>query len=138
MDTIMNGRADVFRTIAADVANHIGAQLVLSIGDRLDPKQIGPVPSNAIIVNQAPQLELLKRASSSVVGIQFGRANLTRKLGSRLADGQNRVNLLWTTFCHDIFFVYFEPHERTARAARPRRCGACFRHLDVNEQPQIQ
>jgi hypothetical protein len=24
-----------------------------SIGDRLDPKQIGPVPSNAIIVNQA-------------------------------------------------------------------------------------
>jgi hypothetical protein len=53
MGTIMNGRADVFRTIAASVANHRGTQLVLSIGDRLDPKQIGPVPSNAIIVNQA-------------------------------------------------------------------------------------
>jgi zeaxanthin glucosyltransferase len=63
MGTIMNGRADVFRTIAAGVANHRGTQLVLSIGDRLDPKQIGPVPSNVIIVNQAPQLELLKRAS---------------------------------------------------------------------------
>jgi len=63
MGTIMNGRPDVFRTIAAGVANHRGTQLVLSIGDRLDPKQIGPVPSNAIIVNQAPQLELLKRAS---------------------------------------------------------------------------
>ena len=63
MGTIMNGRADVFRTIAAGVANHRGTQLVLSIGDRLDPKQIGPVPSNAIIVNQAPQLELLKQAS---------------------------------------------------------------------------
>jgi MGT family glycosyltransferase len=63
MGTIMNGRADVFRTIAAGVANHRGTQLVLSIGDRLDPKQFGPVPSNAIIVNQAPQLELLKRAS---------------------------------------------------------------------------
>ena len=63
MGTIMNGRADVFRTIAAGVANHRGTQLVLSIGDRLDPKQIGPVPSNAIVVNQAPQLELLKRAS---------------------------------------------------------------------------
>ena len=63
MGTIMNGRADVFRTIAAGVANHRGTQLVLSIGDRLDPKQIGPVPGNAIIVNQAPQLELLKRAS---------------------------------------------------------------------------
>lgn len=63
MGTIMNGRADVFRTIAAGVANHQGTQLVLSIGDRLDPKEIGPVPGNAIIVNQAPQLELLKRAS---------------------------------------------------------------------------
>jgi len=63
MGTVMNGRADVFRTIAAGVAKHKDTQLVLSIGDRLDPKQIGPLPSNAIIVNQAPQLELLKRAS---------------------------------------------------------------------------
>ena len=63
MGTIMNGRADLFRTIAAGVANHRGTQLVLSIGDRLDPKEIGPVPGNAIIVNRAPQLELLKRAS---------------------------------------------------------------------------
>ena len=31
--------------------------------DQLDPKQIGPVPSNAIIVNQTPQLEVLKRTS---------------------------------------------------------------------------
>jgi len=63
MGTILNGRADVFRTIVAGVAKHKGTQLVLSIGDQLDPKQIGPVPSNAIIVNQAPQLELLKRTS---------------------------------------------------------------------------
>jgi zeaxanthin glucosyltransferase len=38
MGTIMNGRADVFRNIATGVANHRGTQLVLSIGDRLDPK----------------------------------------------------------------------------------------------------
>ncbi|HYZ71875.1 MAG TPA: glycosyltransferase [Chthoniobacterales bacterium] len=63
MGTIMNGRADVFRTIAAGVAKHKGTQLVLSIGDQLDPKEIGSVPSNAIIVNKAPQPELLKRAS---------------------------------------------------------------------------
>ena len=63
MGTIVNGRVDVFRAIAAGVAKHKGTQLVLSIGDQLDPKQIGPVPSNAIIVNQAPQLELLKRTS---------------------------------------------------------------------------
>jgi zeaxanthin glucosyltransferase len=63
MGTIMNGRVDVFRTIVAGVAKHKGTQLVLSIGDQLDSRQIGPVPNNAIIVNQAPQLEVLKRTS---------------------------------------------------------------------------
>jgi zeaxanthin glucosyltransferase len=66
MGTLMNGRADVFRTIVAGVAKHKGTQLVLSIGDQLDPKQIGPVPGNAIIVNQTPQLEVLKRTSVCV------------------------------------------------------------------------
>ena len=66
MGTIMNGRADVFRTIVAGVAKHKGTQLVLSIGDQLDLKHIGPVPSNAIIVNHAPQLELLKKAAICV------------------------------------------------------------------------
>jgi len=63
MGTLMNGRVDVFRTIVAGAARHKGTQLVLSIGDQLDPKQIGPAPGNAIIVNQAPQLEVLKRTS---------------------------------------------------------------------------
>jgi zeaxanthin glucosyltransferase len=63
MGTILNGQAEVFRTIATGVAKHKGVQLVLSIGDQLEPEQIGPVPSNAIIVKRAPQLELLKLAS---------------------------------------------------------------------------
>jgi zeaxanthin glucosyltransferase len=63
MGTILNGQAEVFRTIAAGVAKHKGVQLVLSIGDQLEPEQMGPVPSNAIIVKRAPQLELLKLAS---------------------------------------------------------------------------
>ena len=36
---------------------------MLSIGDQVDPKQIGPVPNNAIVVKRAPQLELLKQAA---------------------------------------------------------------------------
>src|SRR5260370_17257405 len=60
---MLNGEAEVLRTIAAGVAKHKGVQLVLSIGDQLEPEQIGPVPSNAIIVKRAPQLELLKLAS---------------------------------------------------------------------------
>src|SRR5260221_443008 len=63
MGTILNGRLDVFRTIVAGVAKHKDLQLVLSIGDQLDPEQIGPVPNNAIIVKRAPQLELLKQTS---------------------------------------------------------------------------
>jgi MGT family glycosyltransferase len=63
MGTILNGRLDVFRTIVAALAKHKGLQLVLSVGDQVDPEQIGPVPSNAIIVKQAPQLELLKQTS---------------------------------------------------------------------------
>jgi zeaxanthin glucosyltransferase len=36
---------------------------VLSLGNQVDPEQIGPVPNNAIIVKRAPQLELLKQTS---------------------------------------------------------------------------
>jgi len=63
MGTILNGRLDIFRTIVAALAKHKDLQLVLSVGGQVDPKQVGPVPSNAIIVKQAPQLELLKQTS---------------------------------------------------------------------------
>src|SRR6201988_3207211 len=63
MGTILNGRVDVFRTIAAAAAKHRDVQLVLSVGNQVDPAQLGPVPSNAILVQRAPQLELLKKAS---------------------------------------------------------------------------
>jgi UDP:flavonoid glycosyltransferase YjiC (YdhE family) len=54
MGTILNGQVDVFRTIVAAVAKNKNLQLVLSIGDQIDPKQIGSAPNNAIIVRQAP------------------------------------------------------------------------------------
>jgi len=63
MGTILNGRVDVFRTIVAALAKHKDLQLVLSVGDQVDPEQIGPVPNNAVIVKRAPQLELLKQTS---------------------------------------------------------------------------
>jgi MGT family glycosyltransferase len=63
MGTIMNGRVEAFRTIVAALAKHKDLQLVLSVGDRVEPDQIGPAPKNAVIVKRAPQLELLKRAS---------------------------------------------------------------------------
>src|SRR5260221_3394134 len=63
MGTLMNGLPDVFRTIAAATGKRKGFKLVLPVGDHVDPEQIGPTPSNTIMVKRAPQLELLKRAS---------------------------------------------------------------------------
>jgi MGT family glycosyltransferase len=62
----MNGRVEAFRTLVAALMKHKDLQLVLSVGDRVDPEQIGPAPKNAIIVKRAPQLELLKRTSVCV------------------------------------------------------------------------
>ena len=87
MGTLMNGRVDVFRTIVAGVAKHKGTQLVLSIGDQLDPQQIGTVPSNAIIVKQTPQLEVLKRTSVCIT-----HAGLNTVLES-LAQGVPQVGI---------------------------------------------
>src|SRR5258708_25453967 len=63
MGTVQVGNADVFSAIAAAGSKHNGLQLVLAIGNVLRPEQIGPVPNNAIVVNNAPQLDLLKKAS---------------------------------------------------------------------------
>jgi zeaxanthin glucosyltransferase len=63
MGTLQNGLENVFRAIAEAVTLHRDMQLVLSVGNHLDPEQIGPLPTNTILVRHAPQLELLKRAS---------------------------------------------------------------------------
>jgi MGT family glycosyltransferase len=63
MGTMLNGRTEVFRTIIAALSKNRGLQLVLSVGDHIDPQQLGPVPKNAVIVKRAPQLELLKLAT---------------------------------------------------------------------------
>ena len=77
MGTILNGRPAVFRTMVAALAKCKDLQLVLSVGDQVDPEQIGKVPNNAIIVKRAPQLELLKQATVSIT-----HAGLNTVLGS--------------------------------------------------------
>ena len=63
MGTLMNGQDAVFNTISEAVGNRPGLQLVLSIGPNLDPASIQSLPAKAIVVQQAPQLELLKRSA---------------------------------------------------------------------------
>src|SRR5262249_58097348 len=40
-----------------------GLQFVLAVGGQLDPKQLGAVPVNVMVVSYAPQIEVLKRSS---------------------------------------------------------------------------
>jgi MGT family glycosyltransferase len=71
MGTLQNGNPDLFNTIAAALSKHKGLQLVLAIGNILRPEQIGPIPNNAIVVNNAPQLELLQKASVCITHAGF-------------------------------------------------------------------
>lgn len=93
MGTLTNGLADVYRTIAAATAKQKGVQLVLSIGDQLDPEQIGPVPSNTILVQRAPQLELLKPASVCIThaGLNTVRECLAQGVLSRRHSDSRQV-----------------------------------------------
>jgi MGT family glycosyltransferase len=63
MGTLQNGIDAAFRSIAEASGNHKGTQFVFSIGPQLDSAQMRNVPGNAIVVNHAPQLELLKRSA---------------------------------------------------------------------------
>jgi MGT family glycosyltransferase len=62
MGTLVNGLTDVFRIILKAVAAISGRQLVLSVGNNIQMDDIGPISANAIVVSNAPQIELLKRA----------------------------------------------------------------------------
>jgi zeaxanthin glucosyltransferase len=62
MGTLQNGSEGIFQAIAA-AAQTPGRQLVLSIGHNLDSEKLGPLAATTIVVRQAPQLDLLKRAT---------------------------------------------------------------------------
>jgi zeaxanthin glucosyltransferase len=53
----------IYRTILETVERFPETQLVLSVGKNINLDDLRPIPSNAIIVSTAPQIELLKRAA---------------------------------------------------------------------------
>jgi zeaxanthin glucosyltransferase len=62
MGTLMNGSSDVFDVILEAVAKLPELQVVVSIGKDVGIDNLQPIPPNAIVVERAPQLELLKKA----------------------------------------------------------------------------
>jgi zeaxanthin glucosyltransferase len=63
MGTLQNGLIDIFRSVAQAAVGLKELQFVLAVGGQLDPKQLGAVPANVLVVSHAPQIEILKRSS---------------------------------------------------------------------------
>lgn len=63
LGTLVNGLDHVYKTILEAAAMVPQVQLVLSSGLSTKLDELGPIPSDTIVVRAAPQLELLKRAA---------------------------------------------------------------------------
>jgi len=63
LGTLVNGLEEVYKHILKAVRPLEDVQVVLSVGKNINPENLGPIPSNAIVVRSAPQIELLKRAA---------------------------------------------------------------------------
>src|SRR5215468_5010842 len=63
MGTLQNGLVDIFRSITQAASKLKELQFVLAVGGQLNPKQLGAVPANVVVVSHAPQIEVLKRSS---------------------------------------------------------------------------
>jgi MGT family glycosyltransferase len=63
MGTLQNGIESVFRHILGAASGLKDIQFVVAMGDKLDHASFEPIPDNVLLVDFAPQLELLKRAS---------------------------------------------------------------------------
>jgi len=65
MGTLQNQIQQVFREIA-EACEGVTAQLVISLGGGAKPEQIPLLPGNPLVVEYAPQLELLSRAALTI------------------------------------------------------------------------
>jgi MGT family glycosyltransferase len=63
LGTLVNGLDDLYKHILDAVQSLEDIQVVLSIGKNANPGNLGPIPSNTIVVRSAPQIELLERAA---------------------------------------------------------------------------
>ncbi len=65
MGTLQNRIQEVFREIAK-ACESVDAQLVISLGGGAKPEQVDPFPGNPLVVDYAPQLDLLQRAALTI------------------------------------------------------------------------
>jgi zeaxanthin glucosyltransferase len=63
LGTLVNGIENIYKTILGAVGRLSEIQIVLAKGSNIELAELGPIPSNVIVVDKAPQIELLKRAA---------------------------------------------------------------------------
>jgi MGT family glycosyltransferase len=63
LGTLVNGLDHMYKHILEAVEPLADVQVVLSVGKNINPENLGPIPSNTIVVRSAPQIELMKRAA---------------------------------------------------------------------------
>jgi zeaxanthin glucosyltransferase len=63
LGTLVNGMESIYRAILSAVGKLPEVQVVLSKGRNIELADLGDIPPNVIVVEKAPQLELLKRAA---------------------------------------------------------------------------
>jgi len=66
LGTLLNGIENIYKTILAAVDKLPETQMVLAKGNNIELSELGPIPSDVIVVDKAPQIDLLKRASLCV------------------------------------------------------------------------
>ena len=64
--TVYNDRADFFNLCLKAFAN-TGWKVVMSIGNKVDQRQLGPIPDNFLVRSFVPQLEVLKHAKLCII-----------------------------------------------------------------------
>jgi zeaxanthin glucosyltransferase len=62
LGTLVNGLDRIYKTILPAVGRMPEIQVVLAKGNNIELTDLGLIPPNVIVVDQAPQLELLKRS----------------------------------------------------------------------------
>jgi len=105
MGTLQIGSQATFRLIAEACAG-LDAQLVISLGGRLDPASLGKLAGDPLVVSYAPQLEILKRSAMVIT-----HAGLNTVLES-LSEGLPLVAVPHV-------------HDQPGVAARAKARGAC-------------
>ena len=63
LGTLLNGIESIYKTILAAVGKLPEIQVVLAKGNNIELSELGSIPSNVIVVDMAPQVELLKRSA---------------------------------------------------------------------------